>query len=129
MGRPGTFQKGNKAAVGHKGVGPARSRIITQCIVAKLNEIDPKTKREHVFRLVDELFEQAYARETPMLDPRGKQMKDADGKKLTVRVLGDLSAKKEIIDRAEGKPVQGHSLDSEGGGRVTIVFEAEDEKL
>lgn len=114
MGRPGTFQKGNKVGVGNKNAA-SRPRIVTDVIIAKLNEVDKTTGRANVWSLVDELFEQAMAKTVG----KGKNK---------VRVLGDLTAKKEIIDRAEGKAVQGHSLDT-GGGKVTFVFEPGEEKL
>ncbi len=114
MGRPGTFKVGNKVGVGNAGPA-ARPRIVTDVIIAKLHEVNKTTGRAEVWKLVDELFEQAYAREVG----KGKDK---------VRILGDLSAKMHIIDRAEGKPIQGHSMDT-GGGKVTFVFEPGDEKL
>lgn len=126
MARPGTFQKGNKVGVGNKNAA-SRPRIVTEVIVAKLNEVSKTTHRANVWDLVDELFEQAMAKEVVSRDAKGKVIKK-DGKPVKVRVLGDLAAKKEIIDRAEGKAVQGHNLDT-GGGKVTFVFEPGEEDL
>lgn len=125
MARPGTFQKGNKAAVGSGG--PHKHRPVTSVIIQKLNEINRQTNRAFIFDLVDELFEQALAseKEVEFLEGKGKRQRLVKKK---IRVLGDLTAKSFIIDRSDGKPVQGIGLEP-GEGKVTIVFEAADEKL
>lgn len=112
--KPGTFQKGNKLAVGSGG--PKKSRPVTSAIIQKLNEVDPTTGREYVWRLVDELFEQALS--STITTGKGKN-------KIKTRVLGDLSAITAIMDRSDGKPVQGIGIEP-GDGKVTIVFEAAD---
>lgn len=101
--RPGTFQKGNKAAVGNPG--PTKARPITSAIIQKLNEINKKTDRAYIFDVVDEIFEQALPTfiEEHVSQGRGKNKKTVLVKK---RVPGDLHAIKEITDRAEGKTRQ-----------------------
>ena len=91
-------------------------------IIQKLNEIDPKDKnaRANVWKLVDELFEIALGRE--VTTGKGKTKK-------TVKLPGELAAIKEIIDRCEGKSVQAVGIDAEGIGKVSLVFEASEEKI
>jgi hypothetical protein len=107
------FQPGNKAA---KNADHGRNRPITQAIIAKLHEMSktPGVNKEYIYQLVDELFEHALSK----MVGKGKNK---------VRVLGDLDALKHIIDRADGKPVQGVGFQNDGDGKVTILF-GEDEK-
>lgn len=121
MARPGTFKPGNKAGVGNRGPA-ARPKIITDVIIAKLNEIAEKGKggkpdRAVVWKLVDELFEHAMAKTVKV--GKGKNAKE-------VRILGDLSAMIHIFDRAEGKATQKIGTDGEDGTSLTIVFSKED---
>lgn len=105
--RPGTFQKGNKVAVGNPG--PSKIRPITQAIIAKLSELrkvhNSSEKKANIYHLVDELFDQALPTfvEEIVVSGRGKSKKMTTVEK---RVPGDLHAIKEITDRAEGKAKQ-----------------------
>jgi hypothetical protein len=100
---------GNKAAVGNPGPGP-RPRLVTSVIIAKLNEIDPKTKRENVFKLVDKLWALA----VPKKDSKP----------------GDLQAMKEIIDRADGKVRPAPEGDGDGNTlTIKVVGGLPDRKL
>lgn len=113
-GGPHRFAPGNTHSVGNPG--PSRSKAITSVIIAKLNEVnkdDPK-RREHIYALVDELFDLALGYHTV----NRKRVKGA----------GDLSAIVHIIDRAEGKIPTTIQGDEEGGG-VTIIFGPRQEKL
>lgn len=106
--------KGNQYAKGNPG--PTRLRPVTQAIISKLHEIDKNTGKEYIYSLVDELFKQAITRK---FKEKGK----------VVEIIGDLGAIEMIMNRSDGKPVQGMSLEGAGSGKVTIVFEPVEEKL
>lgn len=95
MARPGTFAKGNKAAVGSGGPG-SRTKFLTEALISQLNELDPKTRKEKFHTLVAVLIRRAIKKE-------------------------DAYAIKEIFDRVEGKPAQLIQGSGEGGAvHVTI---------
>lgn len=119
--RPGAFTPGNKVGVGNQNA--VRGKLVTDVIIAKLNEVDPRDpkRRALVWRFVDELFEHALSREVTV--GKGTQ-------KRKEKILGELSAMFHIIDRSDGRPVQGIGFEAgTGGGKVTLVFEPEDGKV
>ncbi len=71
------FEKGNKAAVG---ADHSSRKIITQALIAELNEVDPKSKQTRLRKIVLKLIENAED--------------------------GDNQAIQHIADRIEGKPAQ-----------------------
>lgn len=52
------FKKGNQVSVGNPGPSP-RPRIITNTLISQLNEIDSKTNKARVHRLVEKLINTA----------------------------------------------------------------------
>src|SRR5215210_8068526 len=96
MPKPGTFQKGNKAAVGH---GPAtRPDICTQALISQLHEIDKSTRKEKIHKVCAQLIKNA-----------------TEG--------GETAAIKEIFDRVQGRAPQAIQVDGDAGGtNLTMVL-------
>jgi hypothetical protein len=106
---PRTFQRGNR--IGTEARGQLRS-MITSEIIQQLNEVDPKTGRSKLQRLVENLIEKAttgddrYLMETRTRMVNGKKVKyQVPTKTLVHKGTGDLDAIKEIINRVDGKAV------------------------
>jgi hypothetical protein len=107
---PRTFQRGNRIGTGARG--QLRS-MITSEIIQQLNEVDPKTGRPKLHRLVENLIEKAttgddrYLMETRTRMVNGKKVVyEVPTKTLVHKGTGDLAAIKEIFNRVDGKPVQ-----------------------
>jgi hypothetical protein len=121
------FQKGNKAAVGNSG--PPRYSDLTKALISQLNELDTKTQKSKLHRIVEQLIRLATG--FVIVDV----VKTRDGKKVLRRVereiAADLSAIKYIWDRLEGTPKQtlGFGDDEGSSGKVTLIFERADEKV
>jgi hypothetical protein len=115
--------KGNQHAKGNPG--PWGGRPVTSVILQKLNEVNKTTNRKYIWQLVDELFEAALSREEVIRRRDGSPVLDDKGKPMTIRVLGDMDAMKEIINRSDGRPKQDVKL--KGGGTVILHFDAEDQ--
>jgi predicted transcriptional regulator len=86
------FQPGNKAAVG---ADHSRRKVLTQALIAELNEIDPKTKMTRLRNIVRALIENAEAK--------------------------DNQAIMAIFDRIEGRPVQAIANDDDGAPFVIQI--------
>jgi hypothetical protein len=87
--------------------------MITSELIQQLNEVDPKTGRSKLQRLVENLIEKATTGDDRYLMETRTRM--VNGKKVTYQVptntlvhkgTGDLAAIKEILNRVDGKPVQ-----------------------
>src|SRR5215210_5499231 len=94
MPKPGTFQKGNKAAVGHR---PAtRPDICTQALISQLHEMDKSTRKEKIHKVCAQLIKNA-----------------TEG--------GETAAIKEIFDRVQGRaPIQ---MDGDArGANIAIIL-------
>src|SRR4051812_13939545 len=91
------FQKGHRLSVGNSG--PVRHNMISQVLISQLNEIDPKTQKAKLHKIVDELIRQALGFEKKILHKN-------TGKLIKIQVPGDIVAIKEIIDRVQGKAHQ-----------------------
>jgi hypothetical protein len=88
------FKIGNQVSVGNASTGAAkavRNRVLTQTLISKLHELDPKTGKEKYYTLIDKLYDLAIAKE------------------------GGLQAIMYIFDRVDGKIVQQVTLGDETG--------------
>jgi hypothetical protein len=105
MARPGGFfRKGNLYSVGRPN--PVAYRMITQVLISQLNEIDPKTQKPRLHKIVENLIKAAEGYTKDVIDSKGKKTKE--------EVPFSLEAIREIIDRIDGKPKQ----NVEGSGHV-----------
>src|SRR5258706_9672160 len=111
MNRPGTFQKGNKAAVGHVGRSPARPNILTDILLQQLHEVDKNTGREKKHLLVERMIAMAMGEVVVLERDVGKFKK---GTRVFI-APPDGRMMKEIWDRTQGKaPVQIKFGDEDG---------------
>lgn len=116
------FKPGNQIGVGNSG--PTRQRPVTAVIIAKLNEVNKDTKRENIFAIVDELFEQALP---VFVKKNGKIVEDPKTGKPKVHRRGDLQAIMAVMDRADGKPTpQIEGTDGKGGAINILIVQGED---
>jgi hypothetical protein len=109
MAGPRLFQRGNRIGTGARG--QLRSMIASE-IIQQLNEVDPKTGRSKLQRLVENLIEKAttgddrYLMETRTRTVNGKKVKyQVPTETLVHKGTGDLHAIKEIFNRVDGKAV------------------------
>ena len=102
MGRPGTFQRGNKAGVG---VNKRRPDFLTQALISQLNEIDKSTGKAKIHMLAERLLCHALGGSYRI----GDRMVEVDS---------GLHAIKEVFDRVQGKAPQSFTFEDPEGGSV-----------
>lgn len=123
------FQPGNQHAKGNPG--PSKKHALTQALISQLNEIDPRTDKAKLHKIVENLIKMAtgFVIVEHVLGPDGKRT----GKKIEREIAPDLAAIRYIFDRVDG-PLSvgfGSSNDNDEGscGKVYLVFEKADERV
>lgn len=113
---PHRFQKGNQVAKGNRGPWEKR-KILTQALISQLNEIDEKTSKTKLHRVVQELLKHSMGFEvkTVRRDAKGKVIET-----IVEQIPSSVQAISAVFDRVEGRPRAAD--DGEAGRTVTLVF-------
>ncbi len=116
------FQKGNQLAKGHGQGRPPHPNFLTQALISQLNEVDKDTDKRKLHLLAERLLVLALGGviEVHRRKPEGGRYIDY------INVSPDLEAIKEVFNRVQGKAVTQVGFDA-GSGKVTIIFDKEDE--
>lgn len=116
--------------------GRSRSKFVTQALISRLNEADPKSPdgKKKVDVLVDQLIAKAIGgtrmvrKKTKILEADGSYKRDARGRLVydvslvEVDVEPELEAMKYIYDRIEGRPTQSLALDDGGDDSEMVLI-------